>query len=439
MSLDPSECEILEKTLPDGTCKRYSRRIVASALPSGGKEPDTPELWEEVEIDESNPEDDKYDTDEWEVLERTLTDGSTKRFRRRNLNVVTVHKKPIAITAGDVPLRVQDVEVEEDMEEGSVNLDDWEVVEKTLPDGRKKKFYRKILTTIFSSLDDKNEMIENPPIHIEEEEIYEVSSDDEDAFSPNEWEIIDKIQPDGSITKVRTRSSVTVITPKNTMKLEDKTVEETPVVAEEIELDESSPHEHLDPEEWDIIEKKMPDGTTKRFHRRIIRKYKKVPSHEHLDHVDAPEQVTEIPVEEFEIDESNLEELQKYSTPDWEIVEKKMPDGSIKRYRRKIITTVVTTVTTKTIVVHPDGREEIVDIETTPGEQTTLETFGDMETITQNFNPKIQSDEEMIMPVNVDNVEAGVDMTFDVDGILSEIDQISKSLSEDEKKAAHQK
>ena len=42
------------------------------------------------------------------------------------------------------------------------------------------------------------------------------------------------------------------------MKLEDKTVEETPVVAEEIELDESSPHEHLDPEEWDIIEKKMP-------------------------------------------------------------------------------------------------------------------------------------------------------------------------------------
>merc|ERR1711962_426934 len=115
-----------------------------------------------------------------------------------------------------------------------------------------------------------------------------------------------------------------------------------------------------------------------------------------------------------------------------------MPDGSIKRYRRKIITTVVTTVT-KTIVVHPDGREEIVDIETTPGEQTTLETFGDMETITQNFNPKIQSDEEMIMPVNVDDVEAGVDMTFDVDGILSEIDQISKSLSEDEKKAAHQK
>ena len=110
-----------------------------------------------------------------QVLERTLTDGSTKRFRRRNLNVVTVHKKPIAITAGDVPLRVQDVEVEEDFEEGAINLDDWEIVEKTLPDGRKKKFYRKILTTIFSSLDDKNEMIENPPIHIEEEEIYEVS------------------------------------------------------------------------------------------------------------------------------------------------------------------------------------------------------------------------------------------------------------------------
>jgi NADH:ubiquinone oxidoreductase subunit len=155
MNLDPSECEILEKTLPDGTQKRYSRRIVASALPASGKENEVPELWEEVEIDESNPEDEKYDADEWEVLERTLPNGTTKRFRRRNLNVVTVHKKPIAITAGDVPLRVQDIEIEEDLEPNTINFDDWEVVEKTLPDGRKKKFYRKILTTIFSSLDDK--------------------------------------------------------------------------------------------------------------------------------------------------------------------------------------------------------------------------------------------------------------------------------------------
>ena len=85
-----------------------------------------------------------------------------------------------------------------------------------------------------------------------------MSSDDDDAFSPTEWDIVEKVRSDGTTTKVRTRSSVTVITPKNTMKLEDKTVEETPVVAEEIELDESSPHEHLDPEEWDIIEKKMP-------------------------------------------------------------------------------------------------------------------------------------------------------------------------------------
>merc|ERR1712168_483584 len=176
------------------------------------------------------------------------------------------------------------------------------------------------------------------------------------------------------------------------MKLEDETVEETPVVAEEIELDESSPHEHLDPEEWDIIEKKMPDGTTKRFHRRIIRKYKKVASHEHLDHVDAPEPVAQTPVEEFEIDESDLEELQKCSTPEWEIVEKKMPDGSVKRCRRKIITTVITTVTTKTIVVHPDGREEVVDIETSPEQETTLES-----------EPAIQAIMEQ-------NVETGIDM-----------------------------
>ena len=126
---------------------------------------------------------------------------------------------------------------------------DWEVVVKTLPDGRKKKFHRKVLTTIFSSLNEKNEMIENPPIHIEEVEIYEVSDDDDDAFSPVDWKVVDKMQPDGTFTKVRTRSSTTVITPKDTMKLEDKTVEETPISPEEIELDESSPHEHtFDPE-----------------------------------------------------------------------------------------------------------------------------------------------------------------------------------------------
>ena len=66
---------------------------------------------------------------------------------------------------------------------------------------------------------------------------------------------------------------------------------------------------------------------------------------------------------------------------EWEIVEKTMPDGTVKRFRRKIITTVITTVTTKTIVVHPDGTEEVVDIETTPGEETTLESIdGGLET-----------------------------------------------------------
>ena len=56
------------------------------------------------------------------MLEKTLPDGTKKRFRRRNLNVITVHKKPIAITAGDAPLRVQEVEIDEDVDQ-EINLD----------------------------------------------------------------------------------------------------------------------------------------------------------------------------------------------------------------------------------------------------------------------------------------------------------------------------
>ena len=57
------ECEILEKTLPDGSHKRFSRRIISSALPGGERDNDPPALWEEVEIDESNPDDEKFDAD----------------------------------------------------------------------------------------------------------------------------------------------------------------------------------------------------------------------------------------------------------------------------------------------------------------------------------------------------------------------------------------
>jgi hypothetical protein len=355
-------------------------------LPGTGKDNEPPALWEEVEIDEDSSDNERFEDEEWETFEKILPDGSKKKFRRRNLNVITVHKKPIAITAGDSPLRVQEVEVDELLDE-ECNLDDWEVVEKTLPDGRKKKFHRKILTTIFSSLNENNEMVENPPIHIEEVEIYEVSEgEDEDSHLPStEWEVAEKVLPGGKRTKVRTRSSVTIITPKDTMKLEDKSVEESPVTAQEVEFDDvnnvGSGEQHLDPEEWGIIERRLPDGTTKRFHRRIIRKYNKLPDEDN-EEGGHPMEVEEVPVEEFERDESNPEEMQKYNTPEWEIVEKTMPDGTVKRFRRKIITTVVTTVTTKTIVVHPDGREEIVDIETTPGEETTLESIdGGLETL----------------------------------------------------------
>ena len=60
------EWETVEKTLPDGTKKRYRRRIIVVKVvkkPKDEKSPvdEEPVQFEEVEIDEANPEDDKYD------------------------------------------------------------------------------------------------------------------------------------------------------------------------------------------------------------------------------------------------------------------------------------------------------------------------------------------------------------------------------------------
>lgn len=57
------EWETVEKTLPDGTKKRYRRRIIIVKVVKKPKElvTEDPVACEEVEIDEKNPDDDQYD------------------------------------------------------------------------------------------------------------------------------------------------------------------------------------------------------------------------------------------------------------------------------------------------------------------------------------------------------------------------------------------
>ena len=60
------EWETVEKTLPDGTKKRVHRKIVVFKVPKGDDDKKSPigeeqVHHEEVDIDEANPEDEKYD------------------------------------------------------------------------------------------------------------------------------------------------------------------------------------------------------------------------------------------------------------------------------------------------------------------------------------------------------------------------------------------
>ena len=56
-----------------------------------------------------------------------------------------------------------------------------------------------------------------------------------------------------------------------------------------------------------------------------------------------------------------------YLLQEWETYTKTLPDGTIKRFRRRVLITVITS--TQKIIVHPDGQEEIIE-ESDPVETT---------------------------------------------------------------------
>ena len=80
------EWETVEKTFPDGTKKPVRRRIVVAKKPNGDddeKSPieEVPIKYEEVDVDEANPEDEKYDP---KVNKKVFKSNFKEKYFRKN-------------------------------------------------------------------------------------------------------------------------------------------------------------------------------------------------------------------------------------------------------------------------------------------------------------------------------------------------------------------
>eukprot|EP00111_Clytia_hemisphaerica_P006877 TCONS_00019901-protein len=335
---DPEEWETVENTMPDGSKKKFRRRnIVLNVVkkPKSGKSlvEEPVQYYEEVEVDEANPDDDKFDPKEWETVENTMPDGSKKKFRRRNIVLNVVKKPKIGKSPVEEPIQYnEEVEVDEaNPDDDKYDPEEWETVEKKMPDGSKKKFRRRtIVLNVVKKPKSGKSPVEEEPVQYEEVEVDEANPDD-DKYDPKEWETVENTMPDGSKKKFRRRNIVLNVVKKP--KIGKSPVEEPIQYNEEVEVDEANPDDDkYDPEEWETVEKKMPDGSKKKFRRRtiVLNVVKKPKSGK------SPVEEEPVQYEEVEVDEANPDD-DKFDPKEWETVEKTMPDGSKKKFRRRII------------------------------------------------------------------------------------------------------
>ncbi|XP_066918345.1 titin-like isoform X2 [Clytia hemisphaerica] len=333
---DPKEWETVEKTMPDGSKKKFRRRIIVLNVvkkPKSGKSPveEEPVQYEEVEVDEANPDDDKYDPKEWETVEKTMPDGSKKKFRRRII-VLNVVKKPKSgdeekpSEVDEEPIEYEEVEIDEaNPQDDQFDPKEWEVVEKEKPNGDKVRVRRRRVV-ILKIVKEPEDLVNENEVTVEEMPLNEnaPTQEDDDKFDPEEWETIEKMEPDGKVKKYRRRISIVRIVRKS----DEEPVDEKDCQVEEVPFDESE-NDLYDPDEWTEVERTRPDGSVKKYRRRLhVMKIVKNPSPENEDGVN---------YEEEEITEDNPDDPEKYDPEEWEDLVKTQPDGTVKKYRRRIV------------------------------------------------------------------------------------------------------
>ena len=309
---------------------------------------------EEVEIDENNPEDSWYDPSEWEVVERTMPDGTKKRYRVRMLTQGSVPTSPETM---QVPVLEEEVietwdfktlkaspsvpcnlfvdepfmQMEQhDMDEAYPEVydpNDWQITEVLTPDGKTKQVRRRIVLMRINVVPKKpSDPVNDEPIGVLEEVAFDEYVPEEDEDDASSWQVAEKVLPNGEKQVVRRRVIV------NKVKFVTKKPSEIPkdeplAIVEEVELDPANP-EPFDPIEWEVVEKELPDGTIKPIRRRVcVNLLRFVPKpveevDQNLSHV-AVEEVDAVPGDQF-------------NEAEWDTVEKKLPNDEVQTVHRRL-------------------------------------------------------------------------------------------------------
>ena len=147
---------------------------------------------EEVDITEEDPHEAVFNTKEWEIVEKTSPGcmGKVKRVRRRivvsELNVT--HEKPSEAT-DEIAAALKNIDDKTDVEwkDADINVDD------NVVNGRQAFFVPEV-TTIHRKL---SNVPTNYQLATMEEREPCAMVDSGDLFDPNDWELTQKVHPDG--------------------------------------------------------------------------------------------------------------------------------------------------------------------------------------------------------------------------------------------------
>ncbi|XP_065670764.1 uncharacterized protein LOC100206545 isoform X3 [Hydra vulgaris] len=361
---DPKEWEIVDKVCANGVLKKICRRKIPLKYDQAFQEHQQdkketfeieyiPLQYEEIEFDKQILNHHIYDPLEWQEVEKKFPDGEVKYFLRKNIVVqikkfVIENNKKYEVLE-ELPLHEEDIVNYEEVlynDHDSYDKKEWEIVEKPFPDGTKKLIRRKTLSItpqrfVTKKDGEKFNVFDNIPVvnQVSSSE-FEASSKDIELndtnpeslqYNANEWEVVKQYYPDGSKKTIRRPRNAKAI--KQSKILVKENANEIISDANVVFVEEISPkvkdRNKVIPEEGSFVKKEeikksLTAISTKPF---VFEPFIK----EECPYEDDP-----VEYEEVDIDPNNPESL-AFDLTVWEVIERKMPDGKIKKVRRRVV------------------------------------------------------------------------------------------------------
>ncbi|XP_065639419.1 uncharacterized protein LOC100206545 isoform X2 [Hydra vulgaris] len=434
-----------------------------------------PLQYEEFEIIENQPNNIDIDPSDWEIVQKENDKGEVRKCYRRMIGIKTIKMQKITHNSIDVvsnkandtsaPILVEEIPVEyEEFPLDNSDLydpKDWEIVEKTQPNMQIKRCRRRIIVKPLS----KNKFFLHPDGNIEPVSCENLKEDGPLLFYLKAHQDITPIQPNEEVVAHTTNSTTIKVCQQFIATKQVKAFrifihadgsrdieqisqnapsieEELSVKCEEVDETESTP---LNNDEWQSAEVLSPSGVVKKIRRRILpltlkKKVFLIRPNGNKEEVcdDSVEQDSEWE----EIMESDP--APSHLNPnEWQFEDRLQPDGSIKRFKCRIKVTsekkvpeIKSREVPNTSVTYAPQKQPFQkndadkNSEEDPKQWEVIQSLGH-----GSVNIRVRQRPVVSVSSYINNDDSESDVNESMDDILSQMNDLSKSLAEDDTKA----